>query len=119
MQPGVRYLRKDVKELPETCYKTMRVPIDHGAGQRCINNSMTNPFMPSSKDRSRPLMKAYSCRSCSGSGGWVYTTTTADRSRLIIPLEWTLCLRCWKKLMEKCIVFVEYIHAVSGAPHAS
>jgi SNF2 family DNA or RNA helicase len=27
MQPGVRYLRKDVKELPETCYQTRDCPL--------------------------------------------------------------------------------------------
>ena len=96
-------LRKDVKELPETCYKTMDCPLTTEQA-RVYKQLYDKSFHAFQQGQVTALNEGVlMSKLLQVSGGWVYTTTRQTLSRWTIPLEWTLCLRCWKKLMEKCL----------------
>ncbi len=112
MQPGVRYLRKDVKELPETCYKTMDCPLTP-AQARVYKQLYDKSFYAFQQGQVTALNEGVlMSKLLQVSGGWVYTTT-----RDIVSLDNSTRVDALLEVLEeadgKCIVFVEYLHAVA------
>ena len=112
MQPGVRYLRKDVKELPETCYKTMECPLTTEQA-RVYKQMYDKSFLAFQQGQVTALNEGVlMSKLLQISGGWVYTTT-----RDIVSLDNSTRVDALLEVLEeadgKCIVFIEYLHAVA------
>jgi SNF2 family DNA or RNA helicase len=111
MQPGVRYLRKEVAELPETCYKTVDCPLT--AEQAKVYKQLYDKSFHAFQQGQVTALNegVLMSKLLQVVGGWVYTaaraTVTVDNSARTNAL-----LELLEEADGKCIVFVEFIHAV-------
>lgn len=113
MQPGVRFLRKDVKELPETVYQTRDCPLtpDQARVYKTLHDKSFHAFQQGQVTALNEgvLMS----KLLQVSAGWVYTTTRAT-----VSLDNSTRLQAMRDVLVeadgKCIIFVEYIHAVKA-----
>lgn len=113
MQPGVRYLRREIAELPETCYRTVDCPLTPEQA-RVYKQLYDKSFHAFQQGQVTALNEGVlMSKLLQVSGGWVYTTT-----RSIVPLDNTSRVDALLEVLEeadgKVIVFVEYIHAVDA-----
>ena len=113
MQPGVRYLRKDVKELPETSYQTRDCPLTPEQA-KVYKQLYDKSFHAFTQGQVTALNEGVlMSKLLQVSGGWVYTTT-----RSVVPLDNSTRMDALLELLEeadgKVLVFVEYIHAVQA-----
>jgi SNF2 family DNA or RNA helicase len=112
MQPGVRYLRKDVKELPETCYKTVDCPLTPQQA-KVYKQLYDKSFFAFQQGQVTALNEGVlMSKLLQVSGGWVYTT-----DRRVVSLDNTVRVDALLEVLEeadgKVLVFVEFIHAVT------
>jgi SNF2 family DNA or RNA helicase len=114
MQPGVRYLRADVAELPETSYQTRDCPLT--AEQSNVYKQLYDKahYMHKSGQITALNAGVLMQKLLQVSGGWVYTT-----ARGIVALDNSPRVDALLDLLaevgdKRVIVFVEYIHAVEA-----
>lgn len=112
MQPGVRYLRKDIMELPETSYQTRDCPLtpEQGKAYKALYDKAH--YMHQHGQITALNAGVLMSKLLQVSGGWVYTTT-----RAVVSLDNSLRVDALLEVLEevgegRVIVFVEYIHAV-------
>jgi SNF2 family DNA or RNA helicase len=113
MQPSVRFLRKDVAELPETSYQTREVTL--GAEQAKVYKALVDKAHFSfgagevTAVNEGVLMSKLLQVAC----GWVYTTARGvvnlDNNARVDAL-----LEVLSENASKTIVFVEFIHAAEA-----
>lgn len=113
MQPGVRYLRKDVKELPETSYQTRDCPLS-AEQSKAYKQLYDKSFAAFQQGQVTALNEGVlMSKLLQVSSGWVYTTT-----RQTVPLDNTSRMDALREVLAeadgKCIIFVEYIHAMEA-----
>ena len=113
MQPGVRYLRKDVKELPETCYKTIECPLTPEQA-RVYKQLYDKSFHAFQQGQVTALNEGVlMSKLLQVAGGYVYTTT-----RSTVPLDNSTRTDALLEVLEeadgKAIVFVGFIHAAEA-----
>jgi len=112
MQPGIRYLRKDIMELPETSYQTRECPL----------TAEQNKAYKALHDRARYLYRQHQFTAANAgvlmqkllqvASGWAYATTGQtilfdNTSRLDALLE------VLEETDGKVLVFVQHVSAVA------
>jgi len=113
MQPAVRFLRKDVAELPETVYQTTEVPLSDE--QKKVHDGLVaharHTFQAgevTAINEGVLLSKLLQVAS-----GYVYTTT-----RAVVPLDNHARCEALSEVLDsaegKVIVFVTFIHAANA-----
>ena len=113
MQPGVRYLRKDIAELPETCYKTIECPLTQEQA-KVYKQLYDKSFHAFQQGHVTALNEGVlMSKLLQVAGGYVYTTT-----RQTVALDNSTRTEALLEVLEeadgKVLVFVEYIHAVNA-----
>jgi SNF2 family DNA or RNA helicase len=113
MQPGVRFLRKDVKELPPTSYQTRECPLTPEQ-TKVYKQLYDKSFHAFQQGQVTALNEGVlMSKLLQVSGGWVYTTT-----RAVVSLDNSTRINALLEVLEeadgKILVFVEYIHAVNA-----
>lgn len=112
MQPGVRYLRKDIMELPETSYQTRDCPLT--AEQSKVYKQLYDKahYMHQHGEITALNAGVLMSKLLQVSGGWVYST-----ARGVVALDNTPRVDALLEVLEevgegRTIIFVEFIHAV-------
>lgn len=113
MQPGVRYLRKDVAELPETSYQTRDCPLTPEQGKVYKQLYDKAHYMHQHGQITALNAGVLMSKLLQVSGGYVYTT-----ARGVVSLDNSTRVDALLGVLEevgdkRVIVFVEYIHAVT------
>ena len=113
MQPGVRYLRKEIAELPETCYKTVDCPLtpEQARVYKQLYDKSFHAFQQGQVTAANAgvLMS----KLLQVSAGWCYTNT-----RGVVAIDNSIRTQALLDLLEEAggqrvIVFIEFISAVS------
>lgn len=112
MQPGVRYLRKDVKELPETCYKTMDCPLTPAQAKAYKALYDKAHYMHQHHQITALNSGVLMQKLLQVASGWVYSTTGA-----VLQLDNSTRLDALLELLEeadgKVITLVQHISAAA------
>ena len=112
MQPGVRYLRKEIAELPETCYRTVDCPLTPEQA-RVYKQLYDKSFHAFQQGQVTALNEGVlMSKLLQVAAGWVYTT-----DKKVVPLDNSTRTDALLEVLEeadgKVIVFVTYISAVA------
>jgi SNF2 family DNA or RNA helicase len=114
MQPGVRYLRKDIMELPPTSYQTRdcALTLEQGRVYKALYDKAH--YMHQHGEITALNAGVLMSKLLQVSGGWVYST-----ARGIISFDNSPRVDALLALLEevgegRVIVFVEFIHAVTA-----
>jgi len=114
MQPGVRFLRKDIMELPETSYQTRDCPLtpDQAKAYKALYDRAH--YMHQRGEITALNAGVVLSKLLQVAGGWVYTTNRAvvsfDNSTRMDALFALLA----EVADQRVIVFVEFTHAVEA-----
>jgi len=113
MQPGVRYLRKDIMELPETSYQTRACPMTPEQSKVYKQLYDKAHYMHQHGQITAVNAGVLMSKLLQVSGGWVYST-----ERGIVALDNSSRTDALLDLLaevgdQRVIVFVEFIHAVT------
>ncbi len=114
MQPSVRYLRKDIIELPETSYQTRECPLT-AEQSKVYKQLYDKSFYAFQQGQVTALNSGILLsKMLQVAGGYVYTTT-----RDVVSLDNSSRTSALLDVLEevgdgRTIIFVEFIHAVSA-----
>ena len=113
MQPGVRYLRKEIAELPETCYKTIDCPLTPEQA-RVYKQLYDRSFHAFQQGQVTALNEGVlMSKLLQVAGGYVYTTTRATVA-LDNSTRTDALLEVLEEADGKVIIFVGFIHAAEA-----
>jgi SNF2 family DNA or RNA helicase len=113
MQPGVRYLRKEIAELPETCYKTIDCPLTPEQA-RVYKQLYDRSFHAFQQGQVTALNEGVlMSKLLQVAGGYVYTTTRATVA-LDNSTRTDALLEVLEEADGKAIIFVGFIHAAEA-----
>ena len=112
MQPGVRYLRKDIMELPETSYQNRDCPLTDEQSKVYKQLYDKAHYMHQHGEITALNAGVLMSKLLQISGGWVYST-----ARGTVSLDNSTRVDALLEVLEevgdgKSIIFIEYIHAV-------
>jgi len=113
MQPGVRYLRKDIMELPETSYQTRDCPLTPDQSKVYKQLYDKAHYMHQHGEITALNAGVLMSKLLQVSGGWVYSTT-----RGIVALDNSTRVDSLLEVLEeigqgRALIFVELISAVN------
>lgn len=114
MQPGVRYLRKDIMELPPTSYQTRDCALTTEQGRVYKALYDKAHYMHQHGEITALNAGVLMSKLLQVSGGWVYSTARGVISFDNTPRVDALLALLEEVGDERVIVFVEFIHAVTA-----
>ncbi len=113
MQPSVRYLRKDIIELPETSYQTRDCPLTPEQAKVYKQLYDKAHYMHQHGEITALNAGVLMSKLLQVSGGWVYSTSRSTTISLDNSTRIDALLEVLEEVGEgRVLIFVEFIHAV-------